>query len=80
MAVFVRVSDGRAVPGEHEVADARAQSDGDAQPHVEGHEDEHEEVTDDDLDDVEHGLEQVGRAEHRVPGTGSTSTILLFQA
>ena len=60
MAVFVRVSYDRPFPSEQEVADARTQSDGDAQPHVECHEDEHEEVTDDNLDDVEHGLEQMG--------------------
>jgi len=52
VAVFVRVCYDRPFPSEQEVPDARAQSDGDTQPHVEGHEDEHEEVTHDDLHDV----------------------------
>ena len=57
MAVFVDVDDNGLLPAKDEVARAGAEDDGDAEPAVVGHEDEHEEVADGDLHHVEHGLQ-----------------------
>ena len=59
MTVFVRVFDGCPAPREEEVADASADGDGRTQPQVERHEDEHKEIADDGLDDVQERLQQV---------------------
>ena len=69
MTVFVTVRYDCPSPGEHEVAGAGAERDSDAQPHVERHEDEHEEVTDDDLDDVQNRLQHVPPTQQHRPVT-----------
>lgn len=56
MAVLRYVDDYRFSPAEQEVAHAGAGCHGDAQVAVVGHEDEHQEVADDHLDDVQQGL------------------------
>ena len=55
--------------GEH--TEHGADDDGDAGPHVVGHEDEHEEVADADLQAVEQGLYHVVLVAHRVPGNAT---------
>lgn len=49
-------------PAEQEVAHASAGCHGDAEVTVVGHEDEHKEVADDHLNDVQQGLHEVGGA------------------
>lgn len=51
-------------PAEEEVPGARSGCHGDAEVPVVGHEDQHEEVADHHLDDVQHSLQQVGQAQH----------------
>ena len=64
VTVFIDVDDDRPSPAEREVADAGSERDGDAQPQVVGHEDEHQQVADDDLRDVQRRLDEVREAEH----------------
>ncbi len=65
VAVFVDVDDDGATPAEDEVAASGAERDSEAEPDVVGHEDEHEEVADDDLEDVQQRLDQVRQTQHR---------------
>ena len=50
--MFVDIDDDGAFPSEAEVSGAGAECDGETEPDVVGHEDEHEEIADDDLQDV----------------------------
>ena len=52
MTMFVDVHDNRSVPAEQEVTCSCSESHRDAEIHIVRHEDEHKEVTDDDLDHV----------------------------
>ena len=56
MAVLCDVNDHRPTPAEQEVAHAGPGCHCDAQVTVVGHEDEHKEVADNHLDDVQQGL------------------------
>lgn len=56
MAVLRYVNDHRLPPAEQEVAHAGASCHGNAQVTVVSHEDEHQEVADDHLDNVQQGL------------------------
>lgn len=67
MAVFGYVDGGRLPPAEQEVADRRSDGDGQAQPHVVGHEDQHQTVAQDDLQQVQNRLEAVVLAHHVLP-------------
>lgn len=62
MAVLGNVDDHRLPPAEQEVAHPCASCHGDAEVGVVGHEDKHQEVADDDLYNVQHGLQEVGGA------------------
>lgn len=62
MAVLGDVDDHGFPPAEQEVAHAGAGCHGDAEVGVVGHEDEHQEVADDHLDDVQQRLQEVGGA------------------
>lgn len=62
MAVFCDVHDHRLSPAKQEVAHACTSCNGNAEVGVIGHEDQHQEVADDHLDDVEEGLQEVGGA------------------
>lgn len=62
MAVLSDVNDHCFPPAEQEVAHAGAGCHSNAQVTVVGHEDKHQEVADDHLDDVQQGLQEVGRA------------------
>ena len=73
VAVLVDVDDSCPSPREQEVATAGAQGNGETQVHVVGHEDEHEEVADDDLNDVQQRLERVAQRQQRTPATEQTS-------
>ena len=54
MAMFVGVDDGAAVPPPtHKVARPEAQDDGEEEPHVERHHDQHENVADGHLQQVQ---------------------------
>lgn len=56
------------LPAEEEIPGARSGGHGDAQVPVVGHEDQHEEVADHHLDDVQHSLQQMGQAQHLLAG------------
>lgn len=62
MAVLCDVNNHCLPPAEQEVAHAGAGRHGDAEVSIVGHEDEHQEVTDDHLDYVQEGLQEVGGA------------------
>lgn len=62
MAVLSDVNHHRFPPAEQEVAHASAGCHGDAEVGVVGHKDEHQEVADDHLDDVQERLQEVGGA------------------
>lgn len=62
MAVLSDVNDHCFPPTEQEVAHASTGCHGDAEVCVVGHEDEHQKVADDHLNDVQQGLEEVGGA------------------
>lgn len=62
MAVLRDVDNHRLPPAEQEVAHAGACCHGDAEVSIVGHEDEHQEVADDHLNDVQQGLQEVGGA------------------
>lgn len=62
MAVLSDVDHHRLPPAEQEVAHAGADRHGNAQIAIVGHEDKHQEVADDHLDDVEERLQEVGGA------------------
>lgn len=64
MAVLCDIHHHCLFPAEEEVSGACSSGHGDAQVPVVGHEDEHEEVADHHLDDVQHSLQQVGQAQH----------------
>lgn len=68
MAVLCDVHHHCLFPAEEEVPGARSCSHGNAQVPVVGHEDQHEEVADHHLDDVQHSLKQVGQAQHLLAG------------
>lgn len=51
-------------PPEEEVSGTGTEEAGEAQPHVVGHEDEHQEVGDQELHHMEQRLDEVGHAEH----------------
>lgn len=53
MAVFIDVNHDSALPAKEEIARSRPEKDGNTQPHVVGHEDEHQTVADKHLDDME---------------------------
>lgn len=53
MAVFIDVNHDSALPAKKEIARSRPEKDGNTQPHVVGHEDEHQTVADKHLDDME---------------------------
>ena len=63
MTVFVHVHDDRSFPAEEKISEAGTQDNGDAEPSIEGHEDEHKEVTNCHLDHVEEGLDAVTPAQ-----------------
>lgn len=63
-------------PTEHEIPHTRAQDHCQTQPHVVGHEYEHEEVADYDLDDMQPCLDGVGKAQHAMPGTEMEHVVL----
>lgn len=67
VAVLGDINDDGLLPAEEEVADCCTDHDGDAQPHVIRHEDQHEEVAEDDLHHVQERLEAVHQAEHGGP-------------
>lgn len=62
MAVLRDVDDHRFSPAEQEVAHASTGCYGDAEISVVGHEDEHQEVADNHLNDVQKGLQEVAGA------------------
>lgn len=68
MAVLCDIHHHCLFPAEEEVSGACSGGHGDAQVPVVGHEDEHEEVADHHLDDVQYGLQQVGQAQHLLAG------------
>ena len=59
MAVFIDVNHFVELPSKDEITKASSQSYSKAQPHIVGHEDQHEEITNCDLDNVEEGLKKV---------------------
>ena len=69
VAVDQRSVTGRSQPSEAEVSERWACAESEAEPDVIRHEDEHERVADEDLDEVEQGLQAVGRRPHRHPVT-----------
>ena len=58
------LQDHRLPPAKCKVADSHAGDDGQAEPGVVGHEDKHEEVAEEELDDMDQGLEEVELAPH----------------
>lgn len=64
MAVLRDVHHNRLLPAEEEIARPGPRRHSDAEISVVRHEDEHEEVTDHDLDDVQNGLQEVREAQH----------------
>lgn len=64
MAVLGDVDDHCLPPAEQEVAHASTGCHSDAEVGIVGHEDKHQEVADDHLNNVQHGLYEVGWAQH----------------
>lgn len=64
MAVLRDIHHNGLFPAEEEIARPCPCGHRDAEVPVVRHEDEHEEVTDHDLDDVQHGLQEVREAQH----------------
>lgn len=62
MAVLSDVNHHCLSPAKQEVAHASSGCHSDAEVGIVGHEDEHQEVADDHLNDVQQGLQEVGRA------------------
>lgn len=67
MAMLCDVHYHRLLPAEEEVPCARPGRYSNAEVPIVGHEDEHEEVADDHLDDVQHCLQEVREAQHLLP-------------
>lgn len=67
VAVVGDINEDGLLPAEQEVAGSGPESDGHTQPHVVRHEDQHEEVADDHLYDVQKRLEAVTQAQHGGP-------------
>lgn len=68
VAVLCDIHHHRLFPAEEEVSSASSCSHSDAQVPVVGHEDQHQEVADHHLDDVQHSLQQMGQAQHLLAG------------
>lgn len=68
MTVLSDVNDHRLLPAKQEVSGASTGSHSDAQVPVVGHEDEHQEIADNNLDDVKQCLQKVGWTQHPLPG------------
>lgn len=68
MAMLCDVHHHCLLPAEEEVSCASPRCYCNAEVPVVGHEDEHEEVADDHLDDMQHCLQEVGKAQHLLPG------------
>lgn len=68
MAVLCDVHYHCLLPAEEKVSRPSPRCYCDAEVPIVGHEDEHEEVADDYLDNVQHCLQEVGEAEHLLPG------------
>lgn len=68
VTVLGHVDDHRLLPAEQEIAAGGSDDDGQAQPDVVRHEDEHQQERDGDLEDVQERLVQVHRREHGGPG------------
>ena len=64
MTVFVGVDHRRPLPAEQEVPKSGAESDGQTQIEVVGHEDQHQEVGKNELYDVQQRLDQVADGTH----------------
>lgn len=73
MAMLCDIHYHRLLPAEEKVSCAGSCCDSNAEVPIVGHEDEHEEVADDHLDDMQHSLQEVRKAQHLLPfgpGTG----------
>lgn len=68
MAMLCDVHNHCLFPAEEKVPCAGACCYRNAEVPVVGHEDEHEEVADDHLDDMQHCLQEVRKAQHLLPG------------
>lgn len=69
MAMLCDVHHHRLLPAEEKVSGAGPRGYCNAQVPIVGHEDEHEEVADDHLDDMQHCLQEVGKAQHLLPNS-----------
>lgn len=67
MAMLCDVHHHRLLPAEEKVSCAGTRRYCNAEVPVVGHEDEHEEVADDHLDDMQHCLQEVRKAQHLLP-------------
>lgn len=67
MAMLCDVHDHCLLPAEEEISSAGPSGYCNAEVAVVGHEDEHEEVADDHLDDMQHCLQEVRKAQHLLP-------------
>lgn len=63
MAMFIDIDGGEPLETEEEVAKTSAQDDGEAEPRVVSHKDEHEEIAQSDLSHVKERLSQMTGAE-----------------
>lgn len=77
MAVLCDVHHHCLLPAEEKVSCPRPGCYCDAEVPIVGHEDEHEEVADDHLDNVQHCLQQVGEAQHLLPAEQTDSKVRL---
>jgi hypothetical protein len=67
MTVLCHIDNERLLPSKQEVPSSSSNNNSNTQPHIVGHEDEHEEVAEYNLNDVQACLEAVQQAEHRWP-------------
>ncbi len=67
MTMFIDIDDNCTFPTEEEVACASSQSNGQAQPDIVRHKDEHQEVADDHLQNVQDCLYHVRQTHHCHP-------------
>lgn len=70
MTVLSDIDHHRFLPTKQEVSSTGTGCHGDAQVSIVGHKDQHQEVADNHLDDVQQGLQEVAWTHHPLPGKG----------
>ena len=76
MTVFIDVNYFVQLPSKHKITKASSQSDSNTQPDIVRHEDQHEEITDCDLDNVQECLKKVVPVANSRPVKNENNTLI----